>query len=1009
MKAHLPQRLRRAFGLSLIVLSAVALLILRSDTQPQSIQVETDGQNRVDQDASDASSAGLASSHATLPWTKVSGPPPTLRFFKDEPQALQVDPKKIAVKITDTAAGVDLTQNTIPGSSAIEHPLPGWRYLELGSLWETAANSGWSETDFSRTLVEAATSHPGVEYAAPVFLDFRGDPLLPQQALLIGLSPETTEEQALSLASLKGNFSHYEFLGANRRDLYLEYPARNGFEIVELAADLSQLPEFNYAEPDMFLTGRIPASTPLAIVEPEGADLDLGQGYKPDPSLEDAQWGESLISMPNDPLLSDSGGWGLVNSTLSGFDMHALEAWDYTTGSSSVIAVVIDNGIEPNHPDLNQWTGNGKDFTPESGINPQGGPVTSNDNHGTAVAGYISGKMNNGIGAAGIAPGVQVASARPHYNGQPNGSFSTSYSWVVNAINWTETIGAKVTVNSNSYGSVSSSVSSAYSNTRSAGITHFASAGNGGHGSISFPSSASAVMSVGASQRTGSKSSFSQYGSGLEFLAPGTAVTTTDRTGSSGYSSSDYATVNGTSFSAPYASGVAALLHSYNSSITPAEVESAMRNGCEDMGTSGYDTTNGYGHLSARNALELIGISISSATANSKVRLTWTDPANSGMANSIIYIRCSTSGFPASSSDGTEIYTGTASEYEHTGLTPGQTYYYTFWGNDGSSYANFGTSVQTSVEAVGTVIPMFLENSNTRYVAKWMIDSPGTRAAGGLAHTSPMSANWTIKTTADMNGDGVKDLVLENTSTRLVSKWLMNEYGERVSGGLVHSSPMGTGWSVAGAADLNGDGIDDLLLENSNSRLISKWLLNSSGVRASGGLVHGSPLSSGWTVAGTADLNGDDIDDVLLQNTSTGYVSKWLINSSGVRSSGGLVHSSPMSSGWSIAGTADLNGDGIEDVLLQNLNTGYVSKWLINSSGVRSSGGLVHSSPMSSGWAITAIGDLNGDDIDDVILHNSGTQLVSKWVINSSGVRSAGGLVHGSAMSENWEIAAYGK
>ncbi|MBC2606941.1 S8 family serine peptidase [Pelagicoccus albus] len=998
---------KRSFRTGSLILASAFLalgLLTLFYTKHSAEHSVSDKNTAVGKTQSHANISLISNSH--LAWPRKTGPEPVQRYFQEPAKALEVDPTRIAIRAASEESLIEICEQ-IDGSFPVAHPLPGWIYIDTSELWRKVnKNELWSANDFSRTLTMGVLENASVSYATPVFFDNLGDPLMPQQAILLGLSPSTSESQAIAIAQASAQGSNIEFIGETRRDLLLKVSLSNGFDIVELANELSHMPEFIYAEPDMLMTGHIPAAEVGSVENPEGAELNLGEGYKPDPSLEDPQWGESLIAMPNDPLLSASGGWGLVNSTLSDFDMHALEAWDYTTGDSSVIVVVIDNGIEPSHPDLNQWTGNGKDFTPDPVTD--GRPYTSNDKHGTAVAGCVSGKMNNGIGATGIAPSVKVASARPHYNGQSNGSFSTSYSWVASAINWAQTIGAKVTVNSNSYGGSSSAIASAYSNTRAAGITHFAAAGNSGAGSISYPSNLSTVLSIGASSKTGSKASFSQYGTGLEFLAPGQAVTTTDRTGSAGYSSSDYATVNGTSFATPYAGGVAALLYSYNSEITPDEVTAAMRSGCVDMGNSGYDTTNGYGHLSARNALELIGIQVEATSINEKVLLSWSDPANSGMANSTIYIRCSTSGFPASSSDGTQVYTGTASQFEHTGLTAGQTYYYTFWGNDGSSYASFGASVTASIEAVGDVVPIFLQNLESGYVSKWLINDSGVRVAGGLAHGSPMSSGWTIKTTADMNGDGTKDLVLENSNTRLVSKWLLNEYGERISGGLVHSTPMGSGWSVVGAADLNGDSIEDLLLENSSTRLVSKWLINSSGVRSSGGLVYSSPMGTGWTIAGTADLNGDGIDDVLLQNAQSGYVSKWLINSSGVRASGGLVHASPMSTGWSIAGTADLNGDGIEDVLLQNLRTGYVSKWLINSSGVRSSGGLVHSSPMSSGWSIVAIGDLNADNIDDIILMHSGTQLVSKWILNSSGVRSEGGLVHDSAMATNWEIAAYG-
>jgi hypothetical protein len=402
-------------------------------------------------------------------------------------------------------------------------------------------------------------------------------------------------------------------------------------------------------------------------------------------------------------------------------------------------------------------------------------------------------------------------------------------------------------------------------------------------------------------------------------------------------------------------------------------------------------------------------LSLKAYALGTGITLRWEDPRDVAAAfNETVYLWRSTTGSPANSpGDETQIYSGTDRHFDDTDLTPGTTYYYSLYGDDGSDNVDFGIAFDETNAAAsphGGASIMFLENSGTGFVSKWVINASGERDWGGFVSDNPMSQDWRVVGNADLNGDGIDDLVLDNPNTGYVSKWLLSSDGLRQSGGLVHTSPMSSGWRVAGVADLNGDGIDDLVLDNSNTGYVSKWLLNSSGVRESGGLIHTSPMSPGWRVAGVADLNGDGIDDLVLDNSNTGYVSKWLLNSSGVRESGGLIHTSPMSPGWRVAGVADLNGDGIDDLVLDNLNTGYVSKWLLNSSGVRESGGLIHTSPMSPGWRVAGVADLNGDGIDDLVLDNLNTGYVSKWLLNSSGVRESGGLIHTSAMSHGWAI-----
>ena len=136
-------------------------------------------------------------------------------------------------------------------------------------------------------------------------------------------------------------------------------------------------------------------------------------------------------------------------------DMDGPEAWDISTGKASVIVVVIDTGVQQNHPDIYQVTG--MDFTSDGP--GDGGPGNIHDNHGTPVAGCISATVNNSIGTVGIAPGCRIASARTFITTNSNGSWSRLSSWTVNTLVWAETLGARVTNNSNRYGFSSAAVS----------------------------------------------------------------------------------------------------------------------------------------------------------------------------------------------------------------------------------------------------------------------------------------------------------------------------------------------------------------------------------------------------------------------------------------------------------------------------------------------------------------------------------------------------------------------
>jgi subtilisin family serine protease len=404
------------------------------------------------------------------------------------------------------------------------------------------------------------------DFVSPVFADDLGGSTFPTSAILIGMSAETTAEQAIALvrsvAPQAALIKAYEFIPGM---FLVESGAADGAAVMQMANALADRADVVFAEPDMVFSGHA-----------------------------------ALI--PNDPNFSSC--WGLRNTGQSGglvgFDMKAAQAWDIELGSSGVISVVIDTGVEQMHPDINQITG--RDFTGTPALN--GNPGNACDNHGTAVAGCISGRINNNLGGVGVAPNTRVASARCFVSiTDCSGGWNASYSWTADALNWASSIGARVTNNSNYYGGTSAAMETAYAATRTAGMIHFAAAGNSGAASLSYPSSLTTVNAVAALDRTGVRSSFSQYGTGLAFSAPGREISSTDRTGAAGYAAGDYVTVNGTSFASPYSAGVAALVFSHYPGLSGMQVETAMRKGARDLGTAGYDTGYGWGMVQAYGSL----------------------------------------------------------------------------------------------------------------------------------------------------------------------------------------------------------------------------------------------------------------------------------------------------------------------------------------------------------------------------------------------------------------------
>jgi subtilisin family serine protease len=133
---------------------------------------------------------------------------------------------------------------------------------------------------------------------------------------------------------------------------------------------------------------------------------------------------------------------------------------------------------------------------------------------------------------------------------------------------------------------------------------------------LGYPENHSATIAVGASTSFDYHWEHSSYGEGLDFVAPGNDIWTTDRMGSAGYASwndeySNYVAESGTSYASSLAAGVAALMLSKNSELTADEVRSVMQQTCRKIGdvvygANGLNEYYGYGCIDAGAAVDAI-------------------------------------------------------------------------------------------------------------------------------------------------------------------------------------------------------------------------------------------------------------------------------------------------------------------------------------------------------------------------------------------------------------------
>ena len=315
----------------------------------------------------------------------------------------------------------------------------------------------------------------------------------------------------------------------------------------------------------------------------------------------------------NDPQAGSQ--WALTK-------ISAQNAWNISTGSSSVVVGVIDTGIDYNHVDLaaNIWTnagevanngidddGNGfvDDIHGYDFVNRDGSPLDDNG-HGTHVAGTIAAVGNNGVGVTGVTWSTQVM-AMKFMDANGSGYLSDAISAVNYATMMRSRYGVNVRVTNNSWGggSFSSALQNAIRASNSAGILFVAAAGNSGTNNDSSPQypanyDAPNVISVAATNQNDQLASFSNYGAvTVDIAAPGVSIYSTGR-------NNLYATMSGTSMASPHVAAAAALAWAVNPNATVASVRDAILRGADPISSLSGKVVTG-GRLNLYNTVRLIG------------------------------------------------------------------------------------------------------------------------------------------------------------------------------------------------------------------------------------------------------------------------------------------------------------------------------------------------------------------------------------------------------------------
>ena len=381
--------------------------------------------------------------------------------------------------------------------------------------------------------------------------------------------------------------------------------------------------------------------------QPVGADRALvaTEGLAPHdlealPGVADAEYSPAVpvaAGTVADPYWPQYG-WNLENTGTNAYGQTAVAdadddvttGWQAGTGEDVVVAVV-DTGYDSDHPDLAGalWTnpaepcgpvdrdGNGKagdchgwNFTTGSADVDNGAGGT----HGASVAGAVGARAGNGLGTAGVAPGVTIMPLVIGTGGSvdlPLGAEAIRYAAdhgadVVNA-SWGGPAGGWALDN----------LRSAVAYAASRGVVVVVAAGNDARDRDAaplYPASLTEanVLTVGSSTAADTRSDFSAWGAGsVDLSAPGTSVFTT-------WNDGGYRLVSGTSIASPQVAGAVALYRQAMPSATPQQLRQALLEDVDPVAAlAGASVTGGRLSLSRlpARAADVVSYTFTSMTA----------------------------------------------------------------------------------------------------------------------------------------------------------------------------------------------------------------------------------------------------------------------------------------------------------------------------------------------------------------------------------------------------------
>jgi len=257
----------------------------------------------------------------------------------------------------------------------------------------------------------------------------------------------------------------------------------------------------------------------------------------------------------------------------------------------------------------------------------------------------------------------------------------------------------------------------------------------------------------------------------------------------------------------------------------------------------------------------------------------------------------------------------------------------------------------------------------------------------------------------DLNQDGLSDLIFYDKYNDTIETLILKKDGKSSTLHTYDLIEANTYYSIVGEGDFTGDKNKDILISSIDID-INKTYLNILSFGKDGtknNFIKINKNLNGFKAITTADFNGDNISDILLQRESDGNLYTLIIDKNNIKNSKLNKIANRLKS-WSFIDIANFNNDKSKDILLRRESDGNLYTLTIDNNGTTGKLHKIANHLNNGSWFIVGIGKFNNDNIDDILAYRVSDGNLYSIIVNKNNSLGKFNKLANDLKSSEWKI-----